>query len=175
MNAPRTPAIRAAALAALLAALAAGSLVACRAPRSTEPFEARVVGVADGDTLTVLHRGAQVRVRLNGVDCPEKGQAFGSRAKQFTSELAFGKTVAVRPFDTDRYRRVVADVVLPDGRILNRELVAAGLAWHYTKYSKDEELARLEQHAREARIGIWSDGRAVAPWEFRADRRGGAR
>lgn len=167
MSALFRPARRAAGLAALVAALFVSSVAACRFRPGREPFEARVVGVADGDTITVLHRGAQVRVRLSGIDCPERGQPFSARAKQFTSEMVFGKTVTVRPFGTDRYRRAVADVVLPDGRVLNRELVAAGLAWHYTRYSKDEVLARLEKEARGSRLGLWSEERAVAPWDFR--------
>lgn len=142
----------------------------CHRRPSREPFHARVVGVADGDTITVLDGTTQVKVRLNGIDCPERGQAFGARAKQLTAELAFGKTVTVRPFGKDRYGRVLGEVVLADGRVLNRELVAAGMAWHYTRYSKDEKLARLERQAREGRLGLWSEGRAVAPWEFRAAR-----
>ena len=142
----------------------------CHRRPSREPFDARVVGVTDGDTITVLAGTTQVKVRLNGIDCPEKGQPFGARAKRFTSELAFGKPVTVRPFGKDRYGRVLGDVVLPDGRVLNQELVAAGMAWHYTQYSKDETLARLERQARAAGLGVWSEARPVAPWEFRATR-----
>lgn len=167
MNAPPGSFRRAAAFAAVLSALAVCALADCRFRPSREPFEARVVGVADGDTISVLHRGSQIRIRLTGIDCPERGQPFSTRAKQFTSKLVFGRTVTVRPFGTDRYRRVVADVVLPDGRVLSRELVAAGLAWHYTRYSKDEGLARLEKQARAARVGLWSEERPVAPWDFR--------
>lgn len=140
-----------------------------RRPRRA-PFDARVVGVADGDTITVLDGTTQVRVRLNGIDCPERRQAFGARAKQLTSQLVFGKTVTVRPFGMDRYGRVLGEVVLADGRVLSRELVAAGMAWHYTRYSKDETLARLEREAREGRVGLWSEAGPVAPWEFRAAR-----
>ena len=135
-----------------------------------DPFDARVVGVSDGDTITVLDGRTRVKVRLNGIDCPEKRQAFGARAKQLTSELAFGRTVTVKPFGKDRYGRVLGEVVLPGGRVLNEELVAAGMAWHYTRYSKDETLASLERQAREARVGVWSEARPVAPWEFRATR-----
>ena len=140
----------------------------CHRRPSREPFDARVVGISDGDTITVLAGTTQVNVRLNGIDCPEKGQPFGARAKQLTSELAFGKTVTVRPAGTDRYGRTLGEVLLPDGRALNRELVAAGMAWHYAQYSKDETLARLERQARAAGLGIWSEARPVAPWEFRA-------
>lgn len=139
----------------------------CHRRPSREPFEARVVGISDGDTITVLYGTTQVKVRLNGIDCPEKRQAFGARAKQLTSDLAFGKTVTVRPTGKDRYGRTLGEVILPDGRVLNQELVAAGMAWHYTRYSKDRSLARLERQAREARVGLWSETRPVAPWEFR--------
>ena len=129
-----------------------------------------MVGVSDGDTITVLAGTAQVKVRLNGIDCPERAQAFGAKARQLTAELAFGKRVTVRPSGHDRYGRVLGEVVLPDGRVLNEELVAAGMAWHYTRYSDDATLARLERRAREARVGVWSERRPVAPWEFRAAR-----
>ncbi len=155
---------------ALLALACLLSLPSCRGPARSAPFEAKVVGVSDGDTITVLDGTTRVRVRLNGIDCPERGQAFGARAKQLTSELAFGKTVTLRPLGKDRYGRVLGEVVLPDGRVLNEELVAAGMAWHYTRYSNDATLARLERRARAARVGVWSEGRPVAPWEFRAAR-----
>lgn len=140
----------------------------CSRRPSREPFDARVVGVSDGDTITVLAGTTQVKVRLNGIDCPEKGQPFGARAKQLTSELAFGKTVTVKPAGTDRYGRTLGEVLLPDGRVLNQELVAAGMAWHYTRYAKDETLAQLERRAREARLGLWSEPNPIPPWEFRA-------
>jgi micrococcal nuclease len=93
-------------------------------------YPARVVGVTDGDTLTVLTAGKkQVKIRLHGIDAPETGQDYGQRAKQAASELAFGKEVTIRPVDTDRYERTVAEVILPDGKSLNREMVAQGAAW----------------------------------------------
>jgi len=94
-------------------------------------YTAGVVGIADGDTIRVLHDNREVRIRLHGIDCPEKGQAFGTRAKQFTADLVFGKDVRICVRDIDRYGRTVAEVWLEDGRMLNRELVGAGLAWWY--------------------------------------------
>lgn len=93
-------------------------------------FTGRVVGISDGDTISVLHNGKAEKIRLNGIDCPEKRQTFGQRAKQFTSKLAFGKDVTVNTFGHDRYRRTIGNVILPDGRMLNHELVKAGLAPH---------------------------------------------
>ena len=103
-------------------------------------FTGRVVGISDGDTISVLHEGRAEKIRLNGIDCPEKRQAFGQRAKQFTSKLTFGQDVTVKTFGHDKYRRTVGDVILPDGRIRNRELMKAGLAWWYEKYSKDRTM-----------------------------------
>jgi micrococcal nuclease len=131
-------------------------------------FSGKVIGVSDGDTITVLQDRTQVRVRLDGIDCPESGQAFGSRAKAFTSELTFGKVVTVRPRNKDRYGRTVAEIVLADGRNVNHELVRAGFAWWFRKYAPhDTELARLEAEAKGAKRGLWADAHAVPPWEWR--------
>ena len=135
-------------------------------------FAGKVIGVSDGDTMTVLRDQTQVRIRLYGIDCPETGQDFGSRAKQFPSELAFGKVVKVVPRDRDRYGRLVADVVLPDGRMLNDELVKAGLAWWYRQHAQNiGTLRQLEAGAREAKRGLWSQPNPVPPWEWRRTRR----
>ena len=136
-------------------------------------FTGKVVRVLDGDTLEALKDGAAVRVRLYGIDAPEKGQAFGKRAKQYAAELVFGKTVKVREKDRDRYGRTVGEVFLEDGRNLSRELVRAGLAWWYRRYApKDAELETLERKAREARAGLWADADPVPPWEWRKGKRG---
>ncbi len=135
-------------------------------------FTGRVVGVADGDTITVLHNGKGERIRLHGIDCPEKRQAFGRKAKQFTSTLVFGNTVTVQVMDRDRYGRTVGVVLLPDGRSLNHELVRAGLGWWYWRYTPDDEtLAQLERDARGAKRGLWVDPHAVPPWNWRVRRK----
>jgi len=136
-----------------------------------ESFSGKVVGVSDGDTISVMCDGEAVKVRLSGIDCPEKKQAYGERAKQFTSDLAFGKTVTVSYSKKDRYGRVLGVVELPGGRVLNEELLRAGYAWHYTRYSKDRTLAELEEEARKARRGLWRDPDPVPPWEFRKAKR----
>jgi endonuclease YncB( thermonuclease family) len=145
----------------LLAVVAAAHILA-------QDFTGKVVGITDGDTIRVLHNGAAERIRLWGIDCPETKQAFGTRAKQFTGDLAFGQTVIVRVKDIDRYKRTVAEIVLPDGRNLNREIVRAGFAWWYQQYAKhDTALRDLENEARRARRGLWADPKPVAPWEWR--------
>jgi micrococcal nuclease len=107
-----------------------------------------VVGISDGDTISVMHGIRAEKIRLNRIDCPEKRQAFGQRAKQFTSKLAFGKDVTVKTFGHDKYARTIGEVILPDGRTLNQELVRAGLAWWYQQYSKDLALRDLQEGAR---------------------------
>jgi micrococcal nuclease len=134
-----------------------------------DDFSGLVVGISDGDTISVMHGGRAEKIRLYGIDAPEKGQAFGNRAKQFVSALAYGKEVKVEVKDYDRYGRTVADVILPDGRNLNHEIVKAGFAWWYRKYApKNAELESLESGARATRRGLWADPRPVPPWEWRA-------
>lgn len=146
------------------------SSVACAASKdfAALTWNGSVVGVFDGDTLDVLHNRHAERIRLYGVDCPEKGQAFGKAAKLMTSALAFGRTVTVKPHDTDRYKRVVAEVFLPDGTNLNHSLVKEGWCWWYRKYApEDTVLEALEREAREAKRGLWVDPQPVPPWEWR--------
>jgi len=133
-----------------------------------EEFSGRVVGVTDGDTISVLRGGHPTTVRLVGIDAPEKGQAYGQRAKQFAATLAFGQTVTVRVSGHDRYMRLLAEVILPDGRSLNQEMVRAGYAWWFRKYSRDLTLAHLEAEAREAHRGLWADRAPEAPWTYRS-------
>lgn len=129
-------------------------------------FEARVIGVADGDTISVLRDGRPVTIRLDGVDCPEGGQDFSQRAKALTSQLVFGKSVTVVPKELDKYGRLVARIVV-DGQDVSLALVQAGLAWHYKQYSNDRTLAAAEVEARRAGIGLWSVTSPMPPWEFR--------
>src|SRR4051794_13283849 len=132
-------------------------------------FPAKVVGITDGDTLTVLKSDrTRLKIRLHGIDSPESGQDFGNRAKQAASDLAFGKVVTIRPHDTDRYGRTVADVILPDGRSLNRELVGRGMAWWYRQFApNDRALGRLEDEARAARRGLWAHPDPIPPRGWR--------
>jgi micrococcal nuclease len=136
---------------------------------SAAEYSARDIGITDGDTLTVLTaQKAQAKIRLAGIDAPESGQDFGTRAKQAASELASGRIVTIIERDKDRYGRTVADVWLPDGRSLNREMVRNGLAWWYRKYAvNDQALARLEAEARQGKRGLWSQTNPKPPWEWR--------
>jgi len=115
-----------------------------------------VVVVTDGNTIKVLENNREIRIRLAKIDCPESSQDFGQKAKMFTSELAFGKNVKVLVKDVDHYGRSVAEIILPDGRSLNRELIKGGLAWWYQRYSSDETLGKLQEEAKAAKFGLWS-------------------
>ncbi len=134
----------------------------------------RVVGVTDGDTVRVLVNDPtpkEVRVRLHGIDAPERNQAFGTRARQELSSLVFGKTVRLQKVDTDRYGRTVARLVV-DGRDVNAEMVRRGFAWWYERYAPDDPVLKAAQReARAGKLGLWRDARPVPPWEFRARER----
>jgi micrococcal nuclease len=138
---------------------------------SLSDFEGEVVGVIDGDTIEVLNDGKAVRIRLNGIDCPEHNQPYGSKAKQYVSDLIFSKHVKVRVKELDRYGRTIADIYLLDGTWLNKEIVDAGFAWHYKQYSTDKDLSTSEVTARKDRLGLWQDSNPIAPWEFRRSKR----
>jgi endonuclease YncB( thermonuclease family) len=157
-------------------------------------YTAKVVGVSDGDTITVLRDKTQVRIRLHGIDTPEKAQPFGQKAKQCTAELVFGKHVQVEVVTQDRYGRTVAKVSYPSKmhrnpldrskthqaetvyRSLQESLVQAGLAWWYQRYApNDTHLAELEREAWQAKRGLWADAHPVPPWDWRRGKRARAR
>ena len=127
-----------------------------------------MVSVLDGDTIEVLNGHHTERIRLSGIDCPEKGQAYGQNAKQATSALVFGKDVTLQTHGKDKYRRTIGEVLLPDGTNVNHTLVKEGWCWWYRKYAPgDATLERLETEAREAQRGLWADPQPVPPWEWR--------
>jgi micrococcal nuclease len=105
---------------------------------------------------------------LSGIDCPEKGQAYGHKAKEAASALVFGKKVTLQTYGLDKYGRTLADVLLPDGTNINHTLIKDGWCWWYRKYAPgDAVLERLESEAREAKRGLWDDPHPVPPWEWR--------
>ena len=134
-------------------------------------FRGEVVGVVDGDTIDVMHNGRSERIRLHGIDAPEKSQAFGKKSKRAASELSFGQEVTVEEHGRDKYGRTLGEVVLPDDRSLNQEMVRSGHAWRYRKYSDDATLDHLERSARHSNRGLWQDEDAMPPWEYRKAKR----
>ena len=138
-------------------------------PQLSFAWQGKVVGVSDGDTISVMHNGKDEKIRIYGVDCPEKHQDFGQKAKKFTSSMVYGKMVEVEPVTTDRYGRTVG-LVSVNGKSLNEELIKNGFAWVYTKYCS-KPICRAwntyQDQARMNKAGLWSMPNPVPPWEFR--------
>lgn len=155
------------ALVALVALLSACSL------SLAGTLEGKIVNVADGDTVTILTDDRQqVKVRLYGIDCPERRQAFGGRATDYTRKALAGRRVSVEAIDRDRYGRTVG-IVQEEGReSINEQLLKAGLAWVYVRYCKIpkcRQWRQLEENARTNRKGLWKDSSPVPPWLWRRE------
>jgi len=131
-------------------------------------FTARVVTVHEGDRLTIYHDGRSETVYLQDIDCPELKQPYGKQAKHATAAYIGGREVIVRTLHRDRHGRTTADIVLPDGRDVARELVKEGLAWWQRSKSGDQSLGQLEELAKAERKGLWSDPSPVPPWKWKA-------
>ena len=136
-------------------------------PNIAQETYAQVIGIVDGDTFDMLVEKSTIRVRLSAIDCPEKGQPFGKAAKNYLSELCFGKKVRWEEQSKDRNKRSVCYVYLEDGRCVNHEMVRAGYAWNHVKYSKDPLLPVLEEEARNQKLGLWVDQEPIPPWAWR--------
>ncbi len=128
---------------------------------ASQSFTAKCVNIVDGDTVDVSRDGATIRIRLEGIDCPEKNQPFAAEAKAFTANLINGKSVTVIAKEKDDYGRTVARIFV-DGRDVSVELLKAGLATHYKKYNSDWLLEVLEKQARAEKVGMWASS-AKAP------------
>jgi endonuclease YncB( thermonuclease family) len=135
---------------------------------AAEQVTGKVVGITDGDTITILVDRQPIQVRLAEIDTPERGQPWANRAKQALSDKVFGQVVELQVVDTDRYGRTVAKVYR-GGRDINREMVREGHAWLFRKYLRDPSLLEDERKAREAGAGVWGlpEAQRVPPWEWR--------
>ncbi len=158
-----------------LAAVMLLAVFACNAMAAT--IVGRVVGVSDGDTVTVLTaENRQFRIRLSGIDAPEKKQPFGARAKETLARQVFGQPVTVEWSKTDRYGRIVGKIEV-DGVDANLEQVREGSAWVYTQYLRElpVEDRRLylqaQRQAQEERRGLWLDAQPEPPWQWRREKR----
>jgi len=140
--------------------------------QAAKPFLARVLEVVDGDTLKVMRtEGRTIKVRLYGIDCPEKGQRHGKEAWRLAHRLPYGRVVLVESQGQGRYGRTIGNAILPGGKNLNHELVKAGAYWWYRRYAKENEiLKRLEDEAREAKRGLCANPNPVPPWKWRRTR-----
>ena len=136
---------------------------------SQTTFNAKVVGIKDGDTVVVLDSlNNQTTLRLAEVDTPEKSQPFGTKAKQFTSDQVYLKTIKYVVTDTDSYGRSIAMIYYDsDNKYLSAELIKAGMGWHYKRYSTSKELAIYEDSARKNKIGLWVDTNPINPSDWR--------
>jgi len=136
--------------------------------QSQTTLTAKVVGIKDGDTVVVLDSlNYQTTLRLAEVDCPEKSQPFGTKAKQFTSDQIYRKQIKYIVTDIDRYGRSIAKIYYDDNKYLSAEIIKNGFGWQYKKYSTSKDLANFENSARLQKVGLWYDKNPVAPWEWR--------
>jgi len=140
---------------------------------NAESLIGRVVAIADGDTITILDSSnLQHKIRLTGIDAPEKKQAFGQLSKQHLADLVFDRVVTIEWLKKDRYKRTLGKVIA-NGQDVNLEQLKTGLAWHYKQYEREQpptdrlEYAEAEDNARSKHIGLWRDTSPVPPWEFR--------
>lgn len=161
---------------ALKKVLSAGFLFLASTVAWTATLSGVVVGISDGDTVTVLDSAkAQHKIRLSGIDAPEKHQFFGNASKESLSARIFNREVEVEYNKSDRYGRLVGKITV-GGIDANLEQVKAGMAWHYKAYEKEQQpedrltYARAEEAARFQKIGIWRDADPTPPWEFRRDK-----
>jgi endonuclease YncB( thermonuclease family) len=163
----------------------------CPVAALSETLNGRVVGVSDGDTITVLDADRQqYKIRLSGIDAPEKAQPFGQRSKENLSRLIFGREVAVEWRKKDRYGRTVGKVMVAEPtcrdsncpRVLDacQAQITAGMAWWYRQYAREQESGdaqryeQAEQEARTRRTGLWTEPEPIPPWEWRKAHKGHA-
>ena len=139
---------------------------------SAQVLSGKVVKIADGDTFTLLvNNHDQVKVRLDGIDAPEKKQAFGNKAKQFLSSMIRGVPVTVKVLKKDRYGRSIGKVSTSKVKDVNLEMIKAGYAWHYKEYNKEKSYASAEINARKRKLGLWQDRNPIKPQDFRKMKR----
>ena len=132
----------------------------------------KIIGIKDGDTVVIIDaNNIQTTLRLAEVDCPEKAQAFGTKAKQFTSNAVYLKQIKYEVTDTDRYGRSIAKIYYDDNKYLSAEIIKNGFGWQYKQYSTSKLLAKLEQEARQNKRGLWVDANPVYPSDFRKSKR----
>ena len=151
-----------------------GRRAAHAAHAATHTIEGRIVGVHDGDTITLLDaENRQPKIRLDGIDAPERGQPFGGASQRQLAKLLANREAVAECSKTDRYRREVCKVLV-DGADAGLEQIRAGMAWYFRRYGKElppdrqQQYADLEAQAQAERRGLWVDAKPVAPWDWRA-------
>jgi len=151
-------------------------LAMASAAANAEAIEGMIVGVSDGDTVTLLTaQRQQVKIRVQGIDAPEKSQAFGTVSRQSMAKMVFQKNVQAQCSSTDRYGRKICVIYL-NGVDAGLQLVSQGLAWHYKQYAKEQSprdratYAYAEENARAQRAGLWTEQNPISPWDFRKNK-----
>lgn len=144
---------------------------------SAADLQGRVISIADGDTLTILDaHDTQHKIRLAGIDAPEKSQSFGTRSKQSLSDCAYGRHALIEGSKVDRYQRQIGKVIV-DSQDCNLRQIKLGMAWHYKKYMSEQSTAdqgvysQAETEAQIRHIGLWSVSNPAAPWDYRKAQR----
>lgn len=137
------------------------------APKPVYKLKGKAVRIIDGDTFDLLAGSTTHRIRLAGIDAPEKKQEFSSASKQFLGQLCNDQVLTVVVTETDRNKRKIAEVYTQQKVWINKEIISKGMAWHFKKYSSNKELANAELLARKKKIGLWSLENPVAPWDWR--------
>ncbi|HHU96986.1 MAG: thermonuclease family protein [Bacteroidota bacterium] len=129
-----------------------------------------VIAVSDGDTFTgITEDKEKVRFRIQGIDAPELSQAFSRKSKDYLATLIHGKRVCIKvQKERDGFGRPVVYIFTPDNLDVGAEMIKAGMAWHFKKYDDSDYYAKLEEEAREKKVGLWGDLHPVAPWVYRA-------
>lgn len=147
-------------------------LVSCEAQQSKPAAEIRltVYKIVDGDSFEGRAGGQNYKIRLFGIDAPEKGQDFYRKSKDRLGELCYQGPLLIKLRNKDYFGRWVADAYTSKGVFINQVMVKEGLAWHFTKYSKDSTLRRLEKEARASKAGLWQFNKPIPPWEFRKNK-----
>jgi len=143
-------------------------------------FDAKVINIVDGDTIDVLDgRGEKLRIRLLGIDAPEREQPFGKKSMLYLKKIINGKSVIIiskpnnnKPYTLGFYKRIIGKITL-NSKDVNFEMIKEGMAWHFKKYKKSQPIEDRqsyndeENNARDKNIGLWSDENPLAPWKWR--------
>lgn len=138
---------------------------------SAQRFTVKVVSISDGDTFTAINKdNLQLKIRIFGIDAPEKKQAYGNKSKEFLSSLIFGKSISIDVQSKDGYGRYLAYVYSPEGKDVSLLMIHEGMAWHFTKYDNNEVYEAAQAVAKKARRGLWADPSPIAPWDFRSNK-----
>lgn len=139
---------------------------------SAQVLRGKVVKITDGDTFTLLVNGnEQVRVRIDGIDAPERGQAYGNRAKEYLSNMIWGESITIQKTKTDRYGRSICKVSTQTIKDVGLEMIKAGYAWQYRDYNNDKSYTAAENQARENMKGLWQNKNPIRPQDFRKNKK----